>query len=269
VNEDRVPNPVELATRLRELHRPGDPLILPNAWDAASARLVVQAGFAAVASTSWGVAESLGYGDGEHAPVTEMIAAAARIAGAVDVPVTVDAEAGYGLEPEELVQRVVGAGAHGCNVEDSDHRAGGLTDAGTQAARIGALRAAADGSGVPLVLNARIDLFHDTRDDDVQLTRVPEAIDRARRYLDAGADCVYPILAGKPAAEAFCAGLDAGNVNLMLFAADPQVAERIRWAAALGVARISFGSSLWRVQQQAIGAALERIAGRDAPTPEP
>jgi 2-methylisocitrate lyase-like PEP mutase family enzyme len=265
VSDDAANTDAELATRLRDLHRPGDPLVLPNAWDAASARLVVQAGFAAVASTSWGVAESLGYGDGEAAPVTEMIAAAARIAQAVHVPVTVDAEAGYGLDPEELVQRLVGAGAHGCNVEDSDHRAGGLTDAETQATRIAALRHAAEGSGVPLVLNARVDLFHDTRDDEVQLTRVPEAIDRARRYLDAGADCVYPILAGRPAAEALCAGLDGANVNLMLFAGDPEVTERIRWAAGLGVARISFGSSLWRVQQQAIGAALEAIASVSAP----
>jgi 2-methylisocitrate lyase-like PEP mutase family enzyme len=264
-----VTDDAELATRLRELHRPGEPLILPNAWDAASARLVVQAGFAAVATTSWGVAESLGYRDGEAAPPTEMIAAAARIAHAVDVPVTVDAEAGYGLGAEELVQRLVGAGAHGCNVEDSDHRGGGLADAEAQAARIAALRRAADISGVPLVLNARIDAFHDVRDEKIQLQRVPDALERARRYLDAGADCVYPILAGPAAAEAMCAGLPGANVNLMLFAGDPQVGERIRWAAQLGVARVSFGSSLWRVQQQAIGAALEGITNGARPIPQP
>jgi 2-methylisocitrate lyase-like PEP mutase family enzyme len=135
-----------------------------------------------------------------------------------------------------------------------------MVDAAAQAGRIAALRRAADESGVPLVLNARIDLFHDTRDETVQRGRVPEALERARRYVDSGADCVYPILAAPSVAEELCAGLDGVHVNLMLFAADPQVAERVRWAAGLGVARISFGSSLWRLQQQAIGTALEAIA---------
>lgn len=258
-----------LATRLRELHVPGRPVILPNAWDATSARMVVEAGFPVVATTSWGVAESLGYSDGEGAPIAEMIAAAARVARVVDVPVTVDAESGYGLAAPDLVARLVEAGVHGFNVEDSDHRHGGLVAADEQAGKIAQLRAAAEASGVPLVINARVDLFHDTRDDEVQLGRVPEALDRARRYLDAGADCVYPILAGAPAAEALCAQLDDAAVNLMLFAGDERVGERIRWAARLGVARISFGSSLWRVQRTAVGAALDAIAAVAEITPEP
>src|SRR5215472_9768068 len=105
---------------LRSLHSPGDPLLLPNAWDAATARAVVAAGFPVVATTSGGVAGTLGYEDHEGAPSDEMFAAAARIVRSVDVPVTVDAEAGYGMEPAELVTALRNAGAAGCNLEDSD-----------------------------------------------------------------------------------------------------------------------------------------------------
>src|SRR6516165_7419956 len=102
---------------LRSLHRPGAPLRLPNVWDVATAKAVVAAGFPVVATTSWGVAETLGYEDDEHAPADEMFAAAARIARGVDVPVTVDAEAGYGIEPGELVSALRSVGAAGCNLE--------------------------------------------------------------------------------------------------------------------------------------------------------
>src|SRR6185436_5072925 len=111
---------------LRLLHRPGDPLLLPNAWDVATARAVVAAGFPVVATTSGGVAATLGYEDHEGAPGEEMLAAAARIARAVDVPVTVDAEAGYGMEPAELVAALRTMGAAGCNLEDTDYGSGGL-----------------------------------------------------------------------------------------------------------------------------------------------
>src|SRR5918999_224145 len=113
---------------LRSLHRPGEPLLLPNAWDVATARAVVAAGFPVVATTSGGVAAALGYEDHEGAPGDEMLAAAARIARGVEVPVTVDAEAGYGMEPAELVAGLRSMGAAGCNLEDSDYTAGGLRD---------------------------------------------------------------------------------------------------------------------------------------------
>ncbi len=100
--------------------------MLPNAWDVATARAAAEVGFPAVGTTSWGVAASLGYEDDERAPGDEMLAAAARIVRGVDVPVTVDAEAGYGLSPTELVDALGRAGAAGCNLEDTDHRAGRL-----------------------------------------------------------------------------------------------------------------------------------------------
>src|ERR1700754_5126125 len=107
--------------QLRSLQRPGDPLLLPNAWDVATARAVAEAGFPVVATTSWGVAESLGYEDDERAPADEMLAAAGRIVRGVDVPATVDAEAGYGMEPGALVSALRSAGAAGCNLEETDH----------------------------------------------------------------------------------------------------------------------------------------------------
>src|SRR5215212_4767982 len=118
---------------LRSLHRPGAPLLLPNAWDVVTARAVVAAGFPVVATTSAGVAEALGYEDHEGAPGDEMLAAAARMARSVEVPVTVDAEAGYGLEPAELVAALRDAGAAGCNLEDTDHGTGSLRDPDAQA----------------------------------------------------------------------------------------------------------------------------------------
>src|SRR5215211_4234343 len=170
---------------------PGRPMILPNAWDAASARAVVAAGFPAVATTSGGVAASLGYEDQEDAPAEDMFAAAARIARAVDVPVTVDAEAGYGFDPERLVEMLRDAGAAGCNLEDTDHRTGSLVDTDRHGERLAEVRAVAHRSAYPLVVNARVDVFLHGRAVE-QASLVDEALARASAYLDAGADCVYP-----------------------------------------------------------------------------
>src|SRR5256886_3768196 len=137
---------------LRSLQRPGDPLLLPNAWDVATARAVVAAGFPWVVTTSGGVAAALGYEDHEGAPADEMLAAAARIARGVDVPVTVDAEAGYGMEPAELVAALRSAGAAGCNLEDSDHAAGALRDADQHAEWLPPGRRAPAGDGRPALL---------------------------------------------------------------------------------------------------------------------
>src|SRR6478752_10512904 len=144
---------------LRSLHRPGAPLLLPNVWDVATARAVVAAGFPVVATTSAGVAATLGYEDQEGAPADEMLAAAARIARSVEVPVTVDAEAGYGMQPTELVAALHDAGAAGCNLEDTEWPAGSLRDPDQQAEWLTAVREAASRMGYPLVINARVDVF--------------------------------------------------------------------------------------------------------------
>src|SRR3954470_6438881 len=144
---------------LRSLHRPDALLLLPNAWDVATARAVVAAGFPVVATTSGGVAAALGYEDHEGAPGDEMLAAAARIARGVEVPVTVDAEAGYGMEPAELVAVLRDMGAAGCNLEDTDYASGGLRDPDRHAEWLSAVRRAASEDDYRLVINARVDVF--------------------------------------------------------------------------------------------------------------
>jgi 2-methylisocitrate lyase-like PEP mutase family enzyme len=226
---------------LRSLHRPGDPLLLPNAWDVATARAVVAAGHPVVATTSGAVARSIGYEDHENAPGDEMLAAAARIVRGVDVPVTVDAEAGYGMAPAELVSALSRVGAAGCNLEDWDYEAGELRDPAEQAEWLAAVRRAADDADYPLVVNARIDVFVGPylsgpaagHQDDL----VTDAIERAHAYLDAGADCVFPILLWEPEAlRRFMAEAD-GPVNILQLPEAPPPVE----LAALGVARISWG----------------------------
>jgi 2-methylisocitrate lyase-like PEP mutase family enzyme len=231
---------------LRSLHRPGAPLLLPNAWDAATARAVVAAGFPVVATTSWGVAEALGHEDHEAAPADAMFAAAARIVRAVDVPVTVDAEAGYGMEPAELVAALRSAGAAGCNLEDTDHRAGSLRDPGRHAEWLGAVRAAATADGYRLVINARVDVFLGPMlagaGPGTQEALVPEALRRASAYLEAGVDCVYPIVLWETdALRRFFAEI-GGPVNVIRLPQSPSLAE----LAALGAARVSWGPFLYR-----------------------
>src|SRR5262249_13277886 len=182
---------------LRSLHRRGDPRGLPNAGDVATAKAVVEAGFEVVATTSWAVAAALGYEDGERAPADEMLAAAARIARSVEVPVTVDAEAGYGIEPAELVAALRSMGAAGCNLEDSDYAAGRLRDPDQHAEWLRAVRRAASADGYGLAGNARVDVFLAGSlagaGPGTQQELLPEALRRANAYVEAGADCVYPI----------------------------------------------------------------------------
>ena len=231
---------------LRSLHRQGDPLLLPNAWDVATARAVVAAGFPVVATTSGGVAASLGYEDHEGAPGDKMLAAAARIVRGVDVPVTVDAEAGYGLEPGELVGALRTMGAAGCNLEDSDYAAGSLRDPGRRAEWLAAVRAAASEDGYGLVINARVDVFLAGflagAGPGTQAELVPDAVARANAYLEAGADCVYPIALWEPEPlRCFLADV-RGPVNVIRLPQGPSLAE----LAALGVARVSWATLLFR-----------------------
>jgi 2-methylisocitrate lyase-like PEP mutase family enzyme len=231
---------------LRSLHRPGAPLLLPNAWDAATARAVVAAGFPVVATTSAGVAATLGYEDHEGAPADEMLAAAARIARAVEVPVTVDAEAGYGMEPAELVAALRSAGAAGCNLEDTDHSDESLRDPDRHAKWLAAVRQAASADGYPLVINARVDVFLGPflggAGAGTQNELVPEALRRANAYVEAGVDCVYPITLWEADALRGFMSEVGGPVNVVRLPQAPSLAE----LAAMGVARVSWGHLLYR-----------------------
>jgi 2-methylisocitrate lyase-like PEP mutase family enzyme len=235
------------AAALRAMHVPGRPLVLPNAWDAGTARVVVEAGFPVVATSSAAVAESLGYADSEAAPVEEMFAAVARISRAVDVPVTVDAESGYGLPAGELVARLREAGAVGCNLEDTDHAGGGLVPAAEQADRLAAVRAA----DPDLVINARVDVFMAGRDEQAVLA---DAIERALAYLAAGADCVYPILARSPEVLRSFVDAVAGPVNAALM---PGLT--VSTLAGAGIARVSLGPGLWRRTQGMLRETLTEL----------
>src|ERR687897_1466032 len=230
---------------LRSLHRPGAPLLLPNAWDVATARAVVAAGFPVVATTSGGVAATLGYEDHEGAPGDEMLAAAARIARGVEVPVTVDAEAGYGMEPSELVAALRKMGAAGCNLEDSDYAAGKLRDPDRHAEWLGAVRQVASEDGYGLVVNARGDVFLHPffagAKPGTQEELVPQAVRRANAYLEAGVDCVFPITLWEADALRRFISEVRGPVNIVRLPQAPSLAE----LAALGVARVSWGILLY------------------------
>jgi len=242
------------ADRLRELHHADRMLVLPNVWDAASATVVAEAGFPAVATASAAISAMLGYPDGEGAPWREMFAAAGRVARAVAVPVTVDAEAGYGMEPRELVDRLLEIGVVGCNLEDFDHRAGGLVDAGANAERLAAIRAAAGDAGIPIVINARTDALL-PKSGVPEAGRVAEAVRRGRLYLEAGADCIYPIGVGDEdditALVAQVPGPINGNTR----------PPRLDLAALreLGVARVSYGPRFYRDALAGLKAAVQDL----------
>ncbi|MHC3468265.1 isocitrate lyase/PEP mutase family protein [Streptomyces sp. 7R007] len=217
----------------RALHQgrlPNDPLVLPGPWDAAGARVLEEAGFPALATPSAGIAASLGYADGAT-PADEMFAAVARICRAVDVPVSADVEGGYGLAPKELVERLLEAGAVGCNLEDS-HR-GVLKDPREHADWLAEVRYAA---GDQLFVNARVDTF--TRGDGD-----PErAIERAALYVAAGADCVYPIGAPTDVLPLLRSGIQ-GPINVYAtLEGGPRPAE----LGELGATRVTFGPGLQR-----------------------
>jgi 2-methylisocitrate lyase-like PEP mutase family enzyme len=245
----------ELKTRaetLRDLHH-GKMLVLPNAWDAASATIVAEAGFPVVATASAAISAMLGHPDGEGAPWHEMFTAAGRIARAVTVPVTVDAEAGYGMRPRELVDRLLEIGAVGCNLEDTDHRAGGLAEAGAHARWLADVRSAADDAGVAIVVNARVDVFLPVA-GIAEPDRVAEAVRRGRLYLDAGADCVYPIGVRHKADLAALVSELPGPVN-------GNTGDQLDLATLreLGVARVSYGPRFYRTAMADLRTAVQEL----------
>jgi 2-methylisocitrate lyase-like PEP mutase family enzyme len=241
------PSQVERAEALRALHRGPSLLLLPNAWDAMSARVFAASGFAAVATTSAGMAWALGYPDGEQAPWPDLVAATARVVRAAGVPVTADIEAGYGATTEQLaasVTDIVRAGAVGINLEDSQPKAGfALRPIEDAVVRIKAARAAGAAAGVPLVINARVDLYLTALVGASagldEATRFAETVARGRAYLAAGADCVYPIGMSDPKTIAAYVAALAAPVNIMAHAAMPDVETLQR----LGVQRVSIAST--------------------------
>lgn len=243
-----------LAEQLRQWHRQPPILLLPNAWDAASARIFAHLGFRAIATTSSGVAAANGYPDGERMPRTLMIETIRRIAAAVDCPVTADIEAAYGDDLTaklDTIRQVVDAGAVGVNIEDSlEHGAPTLVSETAQVELIAAIRAA---WGISLVINARTDVYlHDVGD---AAARLAEATQRGNAYLAAGADCVFPIGASDADTIAALARGINGPINILASPRTPTISE----LANLGVARVSFGGGFTSVALGAIRRAAQEI----------
>ncbi len=232
---------VAKAEAFRALHDGPEPLVLVNASDASIARIVVEAGYPAIATSSAGIAWLMGYADGENIPREEMLWMVRRIAERVDVPVTADMEAGYGTEPgavADTVRATVEAGAVGLNIEDGTIRSSEpLLDFDLAVARIAAGREAADETGVPAVLNARCDVFLRGGTGPEALA---EAIRRCNAFREAGADCLFvPFARDAETIGALVEGID-GPVNVLASAVSPPIPELKR----LGVARVSIGGLL-------------------------
>ncbi len=228
------------AERLLALHQQGG-LLLPNAWDIASARIFEVAGFPAIATTSAGVAFALGYPDGQRITRDEMLAVVARIASAVQIPVTADVEAGYGHAPAnaaETMRAVVASGAVGVNLEDNNGTADPLYSIEEHVERLKAARQAADATGVHLVINARTDVY--LYAVGAPETRFDETIKRAAAYINAGADSIFvPGVVDAPTVQALVKAIPA-PVNILAGAGAPAAPELF----GMGVRRISLGSSI-------------------------
>lgn len=242
------------ADNLLHSHLGDRPLVLPNAWDVASARVLEEAGFPVVATSSQAFAGVLGFSDNNSSDPNVIFDLIGRMARAVECPVTADLEAGYGLAPSELVERMLSAGIVGCNLEDSDHqRSGELVDSDKQAEFLADMRTAAETHGIHVVINARVDCFiRKAGNADEQLA---EGINRARCYLEASADCVYPItLADRPSIERFVSAVP-GSVNIQA----RQDCLDIDELSKLGVHRVSLASGLFNLMNEQLRTALGHL----------
>jgi len=246
------------AQLFKNLHSGPEILVLPNAWDAISARIVEAEGFPAAATGSAGVAAVLGYPDGQRIPRKEMMFMVARMAAAVGVPLTADVEAGYG-DPAGTALEVIAAGAVGMNLEDmANHK---LLPLEEQLGYIRAVKAAAKTSGVPLVLNARTDIFLAKHGDDS--TRFDRAVERLNAFHDAGADCLFA--PGIADAETIGRLVNAvkGPLNILATIGTPPIPELKR----LGVKRVSLGSGTQRVTLGSLQRFARRIRDEGTLTP--
>lgn len=250
-------NPLrDRALAFRSLHVQGKPLVLPNAWDIASARIVEDAGAAAVATTSAGLSWALGSADGDRLDRDRALAAVADIAAAVEVPVSADVESGYAPDAAgvaDTIRAVLAAGVVGVNIEDALYGAGAgpLRPIGEQAERIAAARETADAEGVPLFVNARIDTFLRGAGG------VDATLERAAAFLAAGADGIFVPGPTDPETVALLVdGID-GPLNVMAGPGAPPVPE----LAALGVARVSVGSAITQSAHALVHRATRELLG--------
>ncbi|MDA0239204.1 MAG: isocitrate lyase/phosphoenolpyruvate mutase family protein [Proteobacteria bacterium] len=245
------------AEALRKLHHGDRPLILPNAWDAGTAVMVAAAGFSAVATTSAGVAFSMGFPDGQFIGRDGMLRAVDAVAARVALPVTADMEAGYGDSPEDVAETArltLAAGAVGLNLEDGiDHAQGTMYSLAQASDRIAAARAAGDAVGVPLVINGRTDVyFHPGMLDEAKFE---EAVTRANAYLEAGADCAFVIAVRDPETVKKLVPAVHGPLNVIAGHAGLNIND----LTEIGVRRISLAGNLIGATYGSLRDALEEI----------
>lgn len=245
--------PAERARALLELHQPGNPVVLPTVWDAWSARLATDAGFAGLTVGSHPLADSIGKPDGEGMSFDDVLARVGQITAAVDVPVSVDIESGYGLPAPRLIEGLLSVGAVGLNIEDTVHSEGKrLRSSGEHAELVSALRSAADAAEVHVVINARTDLF--LRQDGNESDRVERAVARLVEAAAAGADVLYPVGRHDPETLRRLATELPLPINAI---AVPEQDDPASFGP-LGVGRISFGPFL----QYALAARTKQLLGR-------
>ena len=245
----------ERADSLLALHQPGNPVVLPTVWDAWSAKLAVDAGFAALTIGSHPMADSIGKEDGEVMSFDDVVTRVAQITGAVDVPISVDIESGYGESASRLINGLLEAGAVGLNIEDTVHKEGKrLRSSSEHAELVGALRKAADDAGVHVVINARTDLF--IRADGDESDRVDRAIARLKEAAAAGADSLYPVGRHDPDTTRRLTSELPLPVNAIALPDQDDLAS----FGPLGVGRISFGPFLQRALSANASELLQRWA---------
>jgi len=243
----------ERAQALLALHQPGNPVILPTVWDAWSARLAVDAGFAALTVGSHPLADSIGKADQEGMTFEDVLTRVKQITAAVDVPISVDIESGYGESPTRLITGLLDAGAVGLNIEDTVHSEGGrLRSSSEHAELVGDLRKAADAAGVHVVINARTDLF--LRQDGNESDRVDRAIARLKEAAASGADSLYPVGRHDPDTLRRLATELPLPINAIALPDQDDPAS----FGPLGVGRVSFGPFL----QRALSGQAEEMLAR-------
>lgn len=247
MNEDKT-------RAFRALHVKGDPLVLWNVWDAGSAKAVADAGASAIATGSWSMSAAQGFDDGEALPLEDLLRIARQIVHAVNLPVSVDFEGGYAVEPDAMAQnltRLLGTGVIGINVEDRVVGGTGLHPVTAHAARVKALRAAADAAGVDLFINARTDLFFQGKGAPPAVELMGQAMERAAAYRDAGADGLFvPGLADLDLIARLASDQDL-PLNVMRMGNAVSVEDY----AQAGVSRVSHGPGPYISAMQAVTAA--------------
>lgn len=250
-----MPTQIEKATSFRAAHKPGDPVVLVNVWDAGSASIVDAAGAKALATGSYSVAEALGFEDGENCPLEAAINVLTRICAVTQLPVSYDLERGYGDTPEQVAAscaRVVAAGAVGINIEDS-LASGALRDVGEQAERIATAAAAMTRDVPEAVVNARCDAFFaDESSDPARALNI--ALERGARYADSGATSLFvPGLSDVTLIKRLCQQSSL-PVNVMC-----AMGQNVSALKAAGAARISYGPHPWRAAMAALRSAAEGV----------